>query len=441
MTELEPIKGIYLGNRGKPFKTLIKTVLKKGKLIPKHIEALTSSEAMQQYSNAFTSEGVDPKNNYQVYEQLGDLSGNKFIVWYFYKRFPQLNCQEGVKVVARLRINYGSKNSFYKIAEDLGFWDFISATNDLRMRKKKPLLEDVFEAFLGVTETILDNKFCVGVGYACVYKILKSIFDDMNISLRYDDLYDAKTRLKELFDRFGEQLGILQYEDKKDDDGLVTNAYAYRLDGATYMVRDDGKLTKKIVPQPGRKIEKKLIGKGSAALLADAQQIAAQHALDNLKKEGYVKPSPPIYKKFEEDTYGDRPTTTKEDVLQSIENDPSKINEQFMTRGKSKYQAKYTSTILTKYCRERDLNGIKIALKMGADPNIPDSEGLTSVDVLLIGETNLKLIAKVLKRMTRKYTVVVHRNVYDVYYTPYLDSEFSDEFKKFEKKMTIVDEY
>merc|ERR1712127_565873 len=129
------IQGIYLGSRGKDFRDLIKQVLKKSKLKRKYVDILTDEESMKLYANAFTSDSVDEENNYQVMEQLGDLTGNKFIVTYMYKRFPQLKCSEGVKVAARLRINYGSKQSFAEISRKLGFWSFISANNDLRQRK------------------------------------------------------------------------------------------------------------------------------------------------------------------------------------------------------------------------------------------------------------------------------------------------------------------
>ena len=38
------------------------------------------------------------------------------------------------------------------------FWDFISSSKDQRIREKKKLLEDVFEAIIGATYYILDNN-------------------------------------------------------------------------------------------------------------------------------------------------------------------------------------------------------------------------------------------------------------------------------------------
>jgi len=113
--------------------------------------------------------------------------------------------------VARLRINYGSKDSLYKIAENLGFWDYISSSEDERSRNRKSLLEDSLEAFMGATEMILNKKFCNGVGYAVVYDIMKKIFDGMDISLIYEDLFDPKTRLKELFDFYNSNIYITDF--------------------------------------------------------------------------------------------------------------------------------------------------------------------------------------------------------------------------------------
>jgi len=204
----------YLGNRDKIFKKVLKKVLKKGKLKKEVIKILLCEDNLKLYGHAFTTEHIDRIYNYQFYEQLGDITANKFLVWYFYRRYPYLRMKEGVPIVARLRIKYGAKQTFYKIAEQLGFWDFISAPISIRNANKKPLLEDVFEAFIGVTEYILDEKYMNGLGYSIVYNILKDIFDNIKISLKYEDLFDNKTRLKELFD-VNNNIGILIYEHEK----------------------------------------------------------------------------------------------------------------------------------------------------------------------------------------------------------------------------------
>lgn len=212
---------LYQGSRGEDFKNLITSLLKKGKLKDKYIEILTNENSMKQYGFAFTAESrVHPEENYERYEQIGDAGAGHFMASYFFRRFPQLECSAGNKVVSRLRINYGAKKSFSNIAAGLGFWEFITCPEDGNIPKRKyrnshmkDLLEDVFEAFIGCTEHLLDKEFRQGVGYAIIYDILSNFFDKMSISLEYEDLVDAKSRLKETFDLkwIGAELGKLVY--------------------------------------------------------------------------------------------------------------------------------------------------------------------------------------------------------------------------------------
>jgi dsRNA-specific ribonuclease len=268
---------IFHGPRDEKFKGLIFNLLSKAKLKTKYLDILTNEESMSIYSKAFTSDTAHPEENYEVFEQLGDISANKFLVGYMHRRFPKLMCSQGVKVVARLRINYGAKQSFSSIAEKLGFWDFISASEEERSRCKKPLLEDTFEAFLGATEHIIDENVLECAGYALVYQILKSIFDDINISLKYEDLYDAKTRLKELFDCHGvEKLGTLSYDSIKNIEEKLT-------------------ICKVSHTVQGQKI---YLGEGTASLKIDAEQKAAARAIENLRRKGFFKAVPAIYSYF-----------------------------------------------------------------------------------------------------------------------------------------------
>jgi dsRNA-specific ribonuclease len=268
---------IYYGSRQADFKNMIISLLNKGKLKKKYHSLLTSDESMKIFSTVFTSTTADENDNYEVYEQLGDITVNKFIICYMYKRFPKLHCTKGVKVVARLRINYGSKQSFAQIAESLGFWSFITASEDERNRNKKPLLEDTLEAFFGAIEYIIDNKTLHGVGYAVVYDILSVIFDAIDISLKYENLYDSKTRLKELFDFYGEKIGSIKYIDTKNEE-KITKSTVYQILGNNNQI---------------------IMGEGYASLKADAQQKAANYALNYLKKKGFEKPVPEIYKYFQ----------------------------------------------------------------------------------------------------------------------------------------------
>ncbi len=90
---------------------MIRSILSLG-MSDEYIPYLTTPESLNTYNTAFTSRGADDKNNYEMFEQLGDVSVNKFIVNYMYKRFPQLRNPNGVDVVAKLKIKYASKINF-----------------------------------------------------------------------------------------------------------------------------------------------------------------------------------------------------------------------------------------------------------------------------------------------------------------------------------------
>jgi len=288
---------IYSGPRNASFKNMITNILKQSKLKQKYISELTDEKSLQIYDQAFTAASANPIKNYEIYEQIGDLTVNKFIVWYAYKRFPQLECPLGVKVVARLRINYGSRQSFSEIAEKLNFWPFISADEEERNRKKKDLLEDALEAFIGCTEQILDKKYRPGVGYGIVYDILSSIFNKIPMSLAYNDLYDAKTRLKELFDLHKDNLGTWTYIDTREELLAESKIYQVPPGSSNQPLKQQTGPTKQdfiLKPQP----QWILLGSGKAAKKADAQQRAAEEGLKTLNSKGWNKEIPQEYHLF-----------------------------------------------------------------------------------------------------------------------------------------------
>ena len=198
---------MYIGSRKQDFKKLIEKLLKIGGMNKNSIKNLLDDESMEVYSQVFTHPSVNEELNYEAYELAGDVTLNKAIVWYFLRRFPQLNCPKGVKVITRLKIRYVSKKAFSNFGKELGFWDFISASDDVRAKEMKPTLEDVFEAFTGATEYLLDKKIGLSVGYSVCYNIVKELFDHVKISLKYEDLYDAITRLKETQDYWNSMEG------------------------------------------------------------------------------------------------------------------------------------------------------------------------------------------------------------------------------------------
>lgn len=294
------ISSKYEGSRGEDFKNLIISVISRGRLKDKYIKLLTNPKSMTQYSIAFTAQSFHKDNNYERFEQIGDVAINHFIVSYCYRRFPQLDCTNGVGVIARLRINYASKDSFSSIAEKLNFWPFISAgiegserNQKYRNRNKKDLLEDVLESFIGCTEYLLDEEFRPGVGYGIIYDILESIFNDLPISLAYEDLKDAKTRLKETTD-FKDFKGLIGQLVHYFDKSLETEEKICRIYEVPLGIYVPNKPRE--VPHLDLFLRREwMIGCGIANIKSDAEQKASEMAILTLKNKGIFKDPPLEY--------------------------------------------------------------------------------------------------------------------------------------------------
>ncbi len=270
------------------FKQHILFILKLGKLKDSYIHKMWENGGLDMYTQAYTHPSVDPENNYESLEILGDSVINQCIVWYLYRRFPKLNHPLGVKVIARLKINLVSKQQFFEIARDLGMWDFIRADAETRQTKMKPTLEDVLEAFFGATGLLLD-QVKTGLGNVVSYKIIKTLLDRIDISLRYEDLYDPITRLKETIDFYKGELGQIVYEDVKDMEKLITKSTVYQV--KYYPNRKCFNCGNGM-----REIKSKTrIGVGTAALKKDARQRSSLNALQALERMGFKKPVPAYY--------------------------------------------------------------------------------------------------------------------------------------------------
>jgi dsRNA-specific ribonuclease len=251
----------------------ISRVFSKSKIDPKYMDVLTNPEALSIYRVAFTSNTVDPDSNYELYEYMGDVAANAAVVMYFYEVFPQLRCPRSINTLNRLKIVHVSRESFSKIAEDLGFWPYIrynetvAAEKPVLKKSREALMEDVFEAFVGATEIILIDAFeLVGVASQIIYNFLKPIFDAKEISFAPEDLYDAKTRLKELFEikknvhnKLAEDFGVPRYTDASPP--------------ATSVVL--------------RFTKNKVVFHGNRTSKQQSHKMAAQQAIDYFKKQGY----------------------------------------------------------------------------------------------------------------------------------------------------------
>lgn len=258
----------HRGVRGPEFVNYISNILTLGKMKPEHIAAVTGPSSIEMYSTAFTSSKVDPVHNYEPLEFLGDMTLNKIIVWCIPRRFPELMNPENVKTMARLKINLIGKMKVAHIARKLGTERYITCTEDEWVSSKNKMLEDTLEALMAALELQIDANVFPGAGYSICYNIIRPVFDEMPISLKHEDLYDAVTRLKEVFDAYSKVLGKSEYD--------------------TVQVEGDERIFKTVVFSNTKKTRSK-IGEAMATSRKGAQNKAAEAGIKFLEKKGFIR--------------------------------------------------------------------------------------------------------------------------------------------------------
>jgi len=277
-----PQQFIYHAPRDQNFIDFIDRILGEyGEVSKNNRENILDKEGVSYYYTVFTSPSYNKDSNYEFMETLGDSTLNKAVIWYFARRFPQINSPDGIDILTRLKIKFIQKKSFFLLAEKLGFWGYISTNfnRDLTEEKIKTL-EDVFEAFFGATELVIDKKYSIGTGYKICYKIISRLLDKLNISINYENLVDSKTRLKELFDHNKHKgIGILEYLKQVETRGAE-------------------KYYKSTVKRTIDTGEYSMIGTGEGYKMEEAEQNAATNALEILKTQGFVKIIPDEYIKY-----------------------------------------------------------------------------------------------------------------------------------------------
>jgi len=281
-TKAKSVGVIHYGPRDDSFKDFITNIFKYTGVNEAYLNTYINDQTLPFFGMAFTSKCADEQYNYEPFEQMGDSTIGKFIVWSSYQRFPQLRGKsEAVEIVARMKIELGSKKNLSQIAEDLGMWTFITASEDTRYRSKKPLLEDVFEALIGVFEFIVHdysdpNRIQPGLAYQLVYSLLSTVFEPYILKIDYNILVDAKNRLKGVFD---------QYKDKLGTDAVYESERVLRNNKNIFISRVYD-------------ASHNFLGEGVASLKKDAEKKASEMAIITLERKGYKKIVPSLYTSY-----------------------------------------------------------------------------------------------------------------------------------------------
>ena len=138
------------------------------------------------------------------------------------------------------------------------------------------MLKATFMSFIGAMTMIVDSKRVKGVGYTLAYNLYEYYLDDADISTDYNVIFDAKSRLSELYLRLG----------------WATRKYVF----STY---DEEKCLYKseVIGYPkGNKVpnekNKMVLGRGEAKRKTEAEKIAARVTLKKLDRTFHISEVP-----------------------------------------------------------------------------------------------------------------------------------------------------
>jgi dsRNA-specific ribonuclease len=204
------------------FKIFLASLLARGNLKEGYItKILADPENIKLFRKAWThpsyvddlngnkeSETTRDSESYDLLETYGDGSIAEFMVYYIRWRFPDL---KSIKWVSRLKHTLVGGKMLGKLAikEKMDRFARYGRAMAESMRKYPDLaknkdyysmMEDVLEAFCGALETIMTRDYSHGVFVEVIHAILRSFLANVEISLRYQDAFDAVTRLKELYE-------------------------------------------------------------------------------------------------------------------------------------------------------------------------------------------------------------------------------------------------
>ncbi len=284
------------------FRDMIRKTLRLGDLNEDHIELLTDKSAMIEFTKAFTTKTYDPYYNYEMYEIMGDATTNKVVVWYYLRRFPEL-MQGGVKggmmgsvgIMGRLKIEGVKKEAYADFSKTLGFWEYIRMTKNEETQTLKHL-EDVFEAFCGCLEWLIETRVGEHCGYGIVYELMKKLLDDVEIDpYNYEELYDAKSKINNEIGTFGQdQSGrnrlTFKYDtfDRKNEPGFNKET-DYDKKFISSLVITDTTTGKQYRGKPAYASQKKVVEKKAAQNFIDAPYFANLHKqYDKIVLDSYI---------------------------------------------------------------------------------------------------------------------------------------------------------
>ena len=177
------------------------------------IRAVLQPDTLSLFKKAFTAKEVDPRNNYELLEAIGDKTANKCILWYLIRRLPQLCTNDAKEILAKLKMQYIQTDAFSRFIDRLDLFQFIRMPDYMKKPVEK-YKEDVFEAIIAVIELSANRHLTDGMGCALCYHFIETLMDEEEISLRHNHIVDPISRLKELTESYPKTNRIIGHQNQ-----------------------------------------------------------------------------------------------------------------------------------------------------------------------------------------------------------------------------------
>lgn len=203
------------------FREFIRGELVKVVTNAENIERLTSPEAMETWTSAFTHSSVIgiPGKNYEGLETIGDAYLAAFFFSYVDKNLLKRE-QTTPSYFTELKRYWLSKPQLAKFSDELKFSPHVKLDRAVLNKPDIHVKEDVFESFFGALVTIADKLITPGVGYIYGFNYFVNFIKDKKLLLPEEEIFPRKTFLKELFD--GLRWGEVRYPTTSSTGSLIT---------------------------------------------------------------------------------------------------------------------------------------------------------------------------------------------------------------------------
>lgn len=285
-----PTKNTSMESYSPEFRSFVSSVLQKRARL-QNTDRYTVPKYMKMFVTAFTHKSFDPENNYELPEFVGDTIVNMAVADFLQEWDERII---SVQYLTRLKHNIISKKQLSTIADREGFWNHIRVSEKkrnkydsmdpkVRIKNKKfqTLLEDTFEAFVCTVNRVLklelENGRILAIGLAI--NMVRSYISELNISIKYEDVFDAKSRLKELSDSrkwpFKNNVFVMKIDKKNDTKIYHLTIFGY--------VKGDKSPTDK---------NREVLAQGQSEYEDDVVHDVCTQAIERLKFYGVTKVPP-----------------------------------------------------------------------------------------------------------------------------------------------------